>query len=221
MRGSWRLALVGPIVVAALVAACSSSTAGGSGPTSSSAGTSGASASGQPGGSTAAVHADAIAVCKLIDEPSISTLAGFPAKFFGPGDPVARVPVADRSSVTASGAAIRLADCGYWETGTKPELSRSVGIELTQGDPAKPGTWTADAAHEQFAVYMAHTAAPPTAINGLGDEAFSVVTPNGATTVIVRSGDVIVRVDGNAPPDTTALSVDTVVAIAKAVLAKI
>jgi hypothetical protein len=167
------------------------------------------------------MHADAIAVCKLLDEPSLSALAGFPAKFFGAGDPVARVPVADRASVNTKGAALRIGFCGYWETGTKPELSRDVTIELTQGDPAKPGTWSADAAHDQYAIYMVNTAAPPTTINGLGDEAFSVVTSTGTTSVTVRSGDLIVRVEGDAPPDTTALSTDAVENVAKAVLGKI
>ena len=166
------------------------------------------------------MHADAMVVCKLLDEASLSALAGFPAKFFGAGDPVARVPTADRAFVNANGAALRIGFCGYWETGTKPEASRDVTIELTQGDPAKPGTWSADAAHQQYGVYMTNTAAPPTTISGLGDEAFSV-TNNGTTTVTVRSGDLIVRVEGDAPPGTTAISTDVLQNISKAVLGKV
>ena len=221
MRVSWRLALVGSIVVAGSLAACGSSATASSGPASSPAGASAGSTLGQPGGSAAAAHSAAIDVCKTLDEPSLSALAGFPAKFFGAADPVARVPFADRASVNVNGAALLDGGCGYWETGTKPELSRDVGIDVTQGDPAKPGTWSADAAHKQYAILEANTAAPPTTISGLGDEAFSVTTNTGATTVIVRSGDLIVRVDGHAPPDTTALSVDVVENIARAVLAKV
>ena len=219
MRGSWRLAFLGSIVVAAAVAACSSTATGGTNPPGSSAGSSGAPASAPSGGSTS-VHTAAITVCSLLDEPTFSALAGFPAKFFGAGDPVARVPVADQTFVNANGAALRIGYCGYWETGTQPELSRDISIEVTQGDPAKPGTWSADAAHGQYEIYMAHTANPPTAISGLGDEAYSASKTSG-TSVVVRSGDLIVSVEGDSPPNTSALSTDVLEGIAKAVLGKV
>jgi hypothetical protein len=52
------------------------------------------------------------------------------------------------------------------------------------------------------------------------DEAFSV-TNNGTTSVTVRSGDLVVRVEGDAPPDTTLLSTDVLANVGKAVLGKV
>lgn len=176
---------------------------------------------GSSGGSGGAAHTTAIAPCSLLDEAAMSTLAGFPAKFFGPGDPVARVPIADRAFTTASGASIRIAYCGYWETGVKAELSRDVSVQITQGDPAKPGSWSSDAAHGQFALVQTNAAAKsPQAVVGLGDEAFSS-SSNGTVTLTVRAGDVIIQVEADAPPGATALTVDAVKGVAQAVLAKL
>jgi hypothetical protein len=153
----------------------------------------------------------------------MATLAGFPAKLFGSGDdPVARVPIADRTFVNTKGAALRIGFCGYWETGVKPELSRAMTIEITQGDPAKPGSWSAGAAHDQFAILQSSLAARgvPQPVNGLGAEAVGSTT-NGSAELIVRSGDVIVNVAADAPPDSPPFSLDNVKTVAQAVLAKL
>jgi hypothetical protein len=151
----------------------------------------------------------------------MTALAGFPAKFFGNGDPVARVPFADITGPNRDGVPIRTSGCGYWETGVKPELSRDVSVHVTQGDPAKPGAWSADVAHKQYAVILSLAAdSNPQAITGLGDEAFGK-TAGGQARLVVRAGDLVIDVECDAPPDTTVLSIDALKAIAQAVLAKV
>ncbi|MFI5041912.1 MAG: hypothetical protein ACHQNA_08710 [Acidimicrobiales bacterium] len=151
----------------------------------------------------------------------MSTLAGFPAKFFGAGDPVARVPIADRTFANTNGAALRIAYCGYWETGVKPELSRDVSVQVFQGDPAKPGSWSADAAHGQFSIFQESAAAKqPQAVAGSGDEAF-VTTSNGTVVLTVRSGDLIVQIEADSPPGATVLTVEALKSVAQAVLARL
>lgn len=207
------------VAVATSIAACGSSSATGA-PVSTS-GASSFASSGSSSGSGTGAHTSAINVCGLLDESSMSTLVGFPAKDFGPGDPVARVPIADRATTNANGAAIRIAYCGYWETGVKPELSRDVSVEITQGDPAKPGSWSVDAAHGQFTVLQTFASAKqPQAVGGLGDEAY-VTTTTGAITMTARSGDLVVQVEADTPPGATSLTVDTLKTVSQAVLAKL
>ena len=221
MRRFWVPAVRSAILVAIAtsIAACGSSSV--TGPPASGPGGSTPASPGSSGGSQTGPHVTAIKVCELLDEPGLSGLVGFPAKFFGPGDPVARVPVADRTYANTNGAALRIGFCGYWETGVKPELSRDVTVEVTQGDPAKPGSWSIDAAHGQFTILQTSAAAKqPQAVAGLGDEAFGS-TSTGTVMLTVRSGDVIVQVEDDSPPDTAVLTVDTLKAVAQAVLGKL
>ncbi len=171
------------------------------------------------GSQAAGPHLSAIVACSLLDVPTASSLVGFPVKEFGPADPQARVPFKDTVGLTASGVPIRQSTCGYWEPTTAYD-SRTLTVGIMQGDPAKPGTWSAETAHAHFLVVLGLAAAfKPQAIAGLGDEAFGWVGP-GSARLVTRSSDVIVvvEVDWGAA---NSVSLDTMQSVVRAVLAKL
>jgi hypothetical protein len=172
------------------------------------------------GSSPANGHGNAINVCGLLDEAAASSLLGFPVTYFGPGDPLARVPLKDIVGLNRAGVPTRTAGCGYWETGTTVYDSRSLTVRMTQGDPGKPGTWSVDTAKAQYAVVESVNAGSSVQeVSGLGDQAFALTTP-GSARVVCRSGDLILDVEvdwGSAK----ALSLDTLQSVARAVLAKV
>lgn len=118
-----------------------------------------------------------------------------------------------------AGAALHQTTCGNWETGVTAELSRAVVVAIFQGDPAKPGSASPDAAHGQFAI-MQGLAPSPQAAPGVGDEAFSV-TSAGGVRLVVRAGDLVVTVEGVSPPNSQAMGLDTAAGIIRAVLAHV
>ena len=178
------------------------------------------SSSGAGGSSPATVHTNAIAACGLLDEATASSLLGFPVRYFGAGDPVARVPYKDIVGPNRAGVPIRTAGCGYWETGASAYDSRDLTVHITQGDPGKPGTWSVDAAMAQYAVVKGVNAgANLQEVSGLGDEAFALTTP-GSARLDSRAGDLILDMEvdwGSAKP----VSLDTLQSVMRAVLAKI
>lgn len=157
----------------------------------------------------------------MLDEATVSQLVGYPVKYFGAGDPVARVPFTDKSYANQNGDALHQSPCGYWETGVNGELSRDVVTTIFQGDPAKPGSATTTAAHGQFAIMQglaASLGAQP--VPGIGDEAFAVTSAGGAR-LVVRAGDLVVTVESLSPPDTTKLTVDNLAGVVRAILARV